>query len=69
MLHVRRDLSKFDLGRLCDSWQGFAVRDGLLYTPEGTPVTPGEVRAVEWYKQLARELERERKRPLQYVLL
>jgi len=52
-LHIHKNLGAFD-----DAWRGFIVRQGLLWTPEGVGVGPGEVRAIPTRQQQIAEYER-----------
>jgi hypothetical protein len=57
--------NRCDIGSLSEPWFGWVLRKGLLVSPEGTGVTPGQVRAIPIQLQLIRALERERATPLQ----
>lgn len=57
-----------DLGTLAPAWQGFRLVEGRLWTPEGTSVTPGDVRAIPYRAQLVAELERTLAQPQQWTL-
>jgi len=57
-----------ELGALDPAWRDFRLQGAELWTPEGLHVTPGEVRAVHWYRQVAEELRREIQRPRQWDL-
>lgn len=35
----------------CEAWQGWRVVAGSLWSPEGTEFTPGDLRALHWYRQ------------------
>jgi transcriptional regulator with XRE-family HTH domain len=37
-------------------WKGWRVYHGILYTPEGIGITPGEIRALPYLRELVREL-------------
>lgn len=58
-------LDEGNLGALDAAWEGFILRGPELWTPERERVTPGDVRALHWYRQLADELRRELGRPRQ----
>jgi hypothetical protein len=42
-----------DLGALSADWDGWTLRGGLLWSPEGVSYTPGEVRAAPLERQAA----------------
>ena len=58
-------LDSGDLGAVAPGWEGFTLAAGELWTPERERVTPADVRALHWYRQLADELRRELGRPRQ----
>lgn len=58
-----------DIGTLSEPWLGWVLRKGLLVSPEGTAVTPAQIRALPIYLQLIRALELERATPRQLTLL
>lgn len=60
-----------DLGRLHPDWSQFVLdsKTGTLYTPEGERLSPGTVRALKYWRELAREHERELRQPRQFILL
>lgn len=58
-----------DLGLITDQWKGFRLAQGDLWTPEGTPVSPGEVRAIPYRRDQIRELERRLSTPQQWQLI
>lgn len=49
-----------DLGAICPAWQGWCVRDGLLWSPEGAGFSPGQVRAGPLHEQAAAYMRFER---------
>jgi hypothetical protein len=60
-----------DLGRLHPDWSQFVIdsKTGTLYTPEGERLSANAVRAVKYYRELAREHEHQLRRPRQFILL
>jgi hypothetical protein len=57
-----------DLGTLATDWKGFRLIAGRLWTPEGTSVTPGDIRAIPYRQQLVSEMERSLREPKQWRL-
>lgn len=58
-----------DLGRLWPGWRGFRLLNGMLITPEGESLTPGDLRAVPIRKAQVRELQARLAEPQQWKLL
>lgn len=49
---------KGELGIIHPDWQGWSIgKDGLLYSPEGRHVQPGELRALQYQGARIRALE------------
>src|SRR6266404_800970 len=61
-------LHSHDLGAIAPAWQGWTLRDGDLVSPEGDRFTPGMVRAGQYHRQRAADLERALPRPAPAVL-
>lgn len=57
-----------DLGAIAKHWQGFTLRQGKLWTPEGSSVTTGEIRAIPYRTQELEELRRALRIPQQWKL-
>lgn len=57
-----------ELGQVDDTWRGFRLARGQLWTPEGTPVTPGDIRAIPLRRQQLDELQRLALDPRQWEL-
>lgn len=57
-----------DLGAITGSWKGFKIADGKLWTPEGQPVAPGDVRSIPYRAQEISELRRQPAEPKQREL-
>jgi hypothetical protein len=58
-----------DLGAFAQPWEGFQLRDGLLWTPENASLTPGELRSVPYRREQLRALEIALSQPKQFVLI
>jgi hypothetical protein len=46
-----------DLGAIHETWRGWRLTEGALWSPEGTVYSPGEVRAIPLQRQRAGALE------------
>lgn len=57
-----------DLGSIDDTWHGFVLRQGRIWTPENQPVMPGELRAIPYRRELIDELRRQLQQPQQWSL-
>lgn len=57
-----------ELGAVDPLWGGFRLTRGKLWTPEGTPITPGDIRAIPYRREQLRELERAARAPRQWEL-
>lgn len=44
-----------DLGAICPDWEGWSLREGVLWSPEGEHFSPGRVRAGPLYERAAAE--------------
>jgi len=58
-----------NLGALASTWDGFRLIDEELWTPEKHRYTAAELRAIPYRLEQLRELERDARRPRQYLLL
>lgn len=58
-----------NLGAIDQSWHGFTIRSGQIWTPEAMSVTPGQIRAIPYRLAQLRELERRLAEPQQWNLL
>lgn len=58
-----------DLGLIADRWDGWRLREHQLWTPEDIAVTPGDIRAIPYQKELVRELTKRLAEPQQWKLL
>jgi hypothetical protein len=58
-----------NLGAIDQSWHGFVIRGGKIWTPEDMYVTPGDIRAIPCRLALVRELERQLATAQQFKLL
>lgn len=67
-LALLRVLHDYDLGAIAPAWTGWCVRGGDLVSPEGDRFTPGMVRAGQYHRQRASDLERELRTPRQLPL-
>jgi hypothetical protein len=57
-----------DLGDITGSWRGFRLAQHELWTPEGTRVSPGEIRAIPYRREELKELQRRLAEPQQWKL-
>lgn len=57
-----------ELGQVDDTWRGFRLVRGKLWTPENAPVTPGDIRAIPFRRLQLRELQRLALDPRQWEL-
>ncbi len=64
--HVREFLEQFNW--LPAPFDGWAIKDGLLWTPEGDSYSPGQVRSITLFQQLSNEITKMRNAPAQYYL-
>jgi hypothetical protein len=48
-----------DLGVVAPEWSGFRLKSGMLWTPEGKPIRPGDVLAIPYRAQQILALEAE----------
>jgi hypothetical protein len=48
-----------DLGVIAPEWTGFRVKNGLLWTPEGLAVRPGDIRSIPYRAHQVLALEQE----------
>src|SRR5688572_14625175 len=58
-----------DLGQLSLAWKGFALISDQLWTPEGSPITPGQIRAIPFRLHELNELRTALAPPFQRPLL
>lgn len=69
---ARRDLVQLrihgDLGTLSDPWSELRLVKDRLWTPEGSWVSPGDIRAIPYTRDLVRELKRQLAEPQQCKL-
>lgn len=45
-----------DLGAVSSAWDGWTLRDGILWSPEGSGFEPAQVRSGPFFEQAARSL-------------
>jgi hypothetical protein len=57
-----------ELGAIAPAWQGFTLRRGVLWTPYGFSVSPGEISALAYRFAQLRALESELAEPHQRTL-
>jgi len=57
-----------ELGLVDQLWTGFRLVRGELWTPEGAPLTPGDLRAIPYRREQLAELERRAREPRQFEL-
>lgn len=57
-----------DLGMIAADWSGFRLTKNQLWTPEGTGIRPGDIRAIPYRRAQLIELERELREPRQQEL-
>lgn len=58
-----------NLGVIAGDWDGWRLRDQQLWTPDDVVVTPGEIRAIPYQKELLRELKKQLAEPQQWSLI
>jgi len=70
--HAHADLVRLrlvgELGVVDDGWRGFRLVRGKLWTPEGAPITPGDIRAIPFRRAQLDELQRLALSPRQWEL-
>lgn len=69
--HVLQLVSLYRAGRLPSmhkSWRGWRVDDAWLIDPEGNHYRAEDLRSLWAVKQLRRELEKLKRRPVQFLL-
>lgn len=57
-----------DLGVIDERWRGYCLRDGKIWTPEGRPVSPGDVQALPYTNDLLNYYRRRDDAPAQYLM-
>ncbi len=57
-----------DLGAIDERWRGYSLRDGKMWTPEGRPVTPGEIQALPYTNDLLHFYRLRDTKPAQYLM-
>ncbi|MET0499629.1 MAG: DUF3653 domain-containing protein [Steroidobacteraceae bacterium] len=57
-----------DLGVITPTWSGFRIQKDQIWTPEGSAITPGDLRAIPYRTQQLRELQRQLAEPKQWQL-
>lgn len=58
-------LLRGELAEISPAWDGWTLREGKLYSPEGSAFTPNEIRALPLRLQEMREHERAAKRAIE----
>ena len=54
-----------ELGLVDQLWRGFRLAGGQLWTPEGAPITPGDIRAIPFRRLQLDALQRRALEPRQ----
>ncbi len=57
-----------DLGQFDKAWEGFVIRGGILYTPNGYRYPPGYIYSIPIRMQQISHLQRELETPKQLLL-
>ncbi|HWK75383.1 MAG TPA: hypothetical protein VNQ81_13985 [Povalibacter sp.] len=57
-----------DLGMLNPHWRGYRLYADRIWTPEGAWVSPGDIRAIPYTRELVKELKRQLAEPQQWNL-
>lgn len=58
-------LARRDLGAYASDWDGFTVAGGVIWTPDGASVTPGQIQAIPYYRAQLQEFNRAQRWQLQ----
>lgn len=70
--HARADLLALkldgELGAVDAAWAGFRLARGQMWTPEGAPIRPGDIRAIPYRRMQLDELQRLALDPRQWEL-
>lgn len=59
VVRILRILIDGELGQVHPAWSGWSLRDGRLHSPEGSAISPGEIRSIALRHQQIRALELE----------